>query len=906
MRRERWISAGVAMLVIGLPVLSTASSGRQKDVIAAPMAYFEQFVPANVGYTIETRNLAPSTADTVIHVQDGNDANGGFVAGNDDFSGLASRVVINPATNDRFLQIIVRAYGGTTGGTAELVRTSTTGVTTVNAIAFGGVTMVTVPGGMIASGHAFTVEQQGGPNDTVLLVISGSLSSAIAFDDDDGIDRMSWLHINAACSSGSCYIVPGTRMAGDAGGVTTVMWDEGAHASTVCDADGVSDSLESAVGTNPCDIDSDDDGLSDGVELNGVVEGGAGQPAVKLAYYGADPLRKDVFVELDWVECTTQNGRCADNTRPDLLQTPGSVALGAASYFGPDVAVHFDTGVTNGDPATRASFGHWGGATRIPDGTGYCQMLTPSRVGLFHHGIIAGNNGGGRADSINGFCFTAGNTAQGSAIAHELAHGFGLAHGGLLSNDVNCKPHYRSIMNYSYLYDPAVKQFSRGEFSNVVLNPVAMDESRGLGTSDTSRIAFLSAAPWHFTVGTSGSVDWNRDGLVGAAGTLIGGAPSWAAASCEQSVVGRFDLHIGYGPTAAWVRPAAGPARHYVVSRVTGGGGLEYRYSANLASCRQQPAYPCADWTPPLGAAPATWPVNRGGSNAPAAARLVMPDGSDRLAVVYSDTARRLVLDLLRVDASGNESVVNAVAPGTDVIESDMAVVPFSGKLLVFAMVAGQVKRWEYNPATGAFAAPVVELYSNGQPVTVGLGMAITTGYQSGNSSLQLYGIFPSAGTAPHAMTMARYEASTSRWVQFSSTIFPSAGFRTSVRPGIAFVPFSPSAPTVGRFFLMWQDGVTQTSMTQGNDVTPGATSRALRWLFQLDFQNVWAVSQSGVGMAFDPLFDLNPRATWSHVNGWANVAPLADGIYNLPLRDFDDYTTITRNLSCSLTRSCQ
>jgi hypothetical protein len=255
-------------------------------------------------------------------------------------------------------------------------------------------------------------------------------------------------------------------------------------------------------------------------------------------------------------------------------------------------------------------------------------MLTPSRVGLFHHGIIAGNNGGGQADSLNGFCFTAGNDAQGRAISHELAHGFGLGHGGPPSNDVNCKPHYRSIMNYAYLYHPAVEQFSRGEFANAILNPVAMNEGAGLGTSDPSRVAFLSAAPWSFTVGPSGGVDWNRDGIINAPGTLIGAAPSWAPASCEQSVIGRFDLHIGYGPTAAWVRPAAGPARHYVVSRATGGGNLQYRYSTNLAGCRQQPGYPCASWTPALGAVPATWPVQRGGSNAPIAARLVMPDGS--------------------------------------------------------------------------------------------------------------------------------------------------------------------------------------------------------------------------------------------------------------------------------------
>src|SRR5262249_21624985 len=146
--------------------------------------------------------------------------------------------------------------------------------------------------------------------------------------------------------------------------------------------------------------------------------------------------------------------------------------------------------------------------------------------------------------------------------------------------------------------DTTVKQFSRGQFASVVLDPIAMDETAGLGTSDPSQIGFLARSPWNFTVGANGSVDWNRDGVANPAGALIGASPAWAPGSCEQSVVGRYDLHLGYGPTAAWVRPASGAARHYLITRVPGGGDLQYRYTTNLGACRQQPGSPCASWTP--------------------------------------------------------------------------------------------------------------------------------------------------------------------------------------------------------------------------------------------------------------------------------------------------------------------
>lgn len=65
------------------------------------------------------------------------------------------------------------------------------------------------------------------------------------------------------------------------------------------DGDGLSDYKEvKNYGTDRNDPDTDSDGLKDGWEVKGVSNNGTYVP---LDEYGADPLHKDVFVEMDWI-----------------------------------------------------------------------------------------------------------------------------------------------------------------------------------------------------------------------------------------------------------------------------------------------------------------------------------------------------------------------------------------------------------------------------------------------------------------------------------------------------------------------------------------------------------------------------------------------------------------------------
>jgi len=66
------------------------------------------------------------------------------------------------------------------------------------------------------------------------------------------------------------------------------------------DGDGLSDSRERRLGTDPRDSDTDGDGLLDGWEVEGVKfeDRSRCDGTVPLEEYGADPLRKDLFFEL--------------------------------------------------------------------------------------------------------------------------------------------------------------------------------------------------------------------------------------------------------------------------------------------------------------------------------------------------------------------------------------------------------------------------------------------------------------------------------------------------------------------------------------------------------------------------------------------------------------------------------
>lgn len=111
------------------------------------------------------------------------------------------------------------------------------------------------------------------------------------------------------------------------------------------DGDGLTDyDEEVSYGTDPDDADSDDDLVGDGLEVTDST----------LVLMGANPLRKDLFVEVDWMRQTTAGGRNYSLKAAAQAQVVNTFSA-MTSIRSPDgsrgVAVHFDAGLHGGGTA---------------------------------------------------------------------------------------------------------------------------------------------------------------------------------------------------------------------------------------------------------------------------------------------------------------------------------------------------------------------------------------------------------------------------------------------------------------------------------------------------------------------------------------------------------------------------
>jgi len=104
------------------------------------------------------------------------------------------------------------------------------------------------------------------------------------------------------------------------------------------DRDGLTDQDEVLLyGTQPGNPDTDNDGLLDGWEVNGYTRGGFLEP---LPAYGASPTRKDIFVEIDWMESEEEasqfNAKIAYEAAADVIR--------AFRESGTGIEIHIDLG----------------------------------------------------------------------------------------------------------------------------------------------------------------------------------------------------------------------------------------------------------------------------------------------------------------------------------------------------------------------------------------------------------------------------------------------------------------------------------------------------------------------------------------------------------------------------------
>jgi hypothetical protein len=280
------------------------------------------------------------------------------------------------------------------------------------------------------------------------------------------------------------------------------------------DQDGLTNAEEDAFGTHPNQPDTDQDGLLDGWEIRGVPAQDGSGIALNLYCRGANPLRQDIFVEVDWMEVGTRSEAPVPMAMLDVIKV-----FANAPTVNPDgstgISLHVDFGqkVNDGGNIVIGSDNNPIFLEEIAfmdDDHEYIKALNfaPEREGVYHYLLmghlqkdypiytgIAERGGDDILLTIMGPLNHLGiprskllaHWLQRGAFLHELGHNLGLEHGG--DEEHNFKPNYVSIMNYRY----RISMFDYSSEELATLNEACLDERVGIG---------------------KGPIDWNKNGII--------------------------------------------------------------------------------------------------------------------------------------------------------------------------------------------------------------------------------------------------------------------------------------------------------------------------------------------------------------------------------------------------------
>ncbi|AAV45986.1 unknown [Haloarcula marismortui ATCC 43049] len=214
--------------------------------------------------------------------------------------------------------------------------------------------------------------------------------------------------------------------------------------ATDTDGDGLSDSLERSVyDTDPTDADTDGDGYPDGMEVR-----------CEQAIPDADPLRTDIYVEVD----STQSTTLSDPVRTSIVET-----FENAPVSNPDgstgIDIHLVTDDTNlSANGTVYSKSRAGAGNDIYDfranhseyrSDGYYYVLLTDDVAYNGDDYFVG---AGRPEIAAMERFDSPKITA-SLFMHEFGHAMGLdAHQDGIDEERYSQTEYDSVMNYNGLY----------------------------------------------------------------------------------------------------------------------------------------------------------------------------------------------------------------------------------------------------------------------------------------------------------------------------------------------------------------------------------------------------------------------------------------------------------------------
>lgn len=283
--------------------------------------------------------------------------------------------------------------------------------------------------------------------------------------------------------------------------------------------------------------DTDHDGLLDDWEINGIDINGDNVPEINLPAMGADFRRKDVFVEIDWMELDEDDDGITSNdpdSPNDHSHRPKEDAIrmimeafDSAPMDGRGINLHVDAGPNSiMDFRTGRRWGELSRSERIPhvDVLGEAEASLPNAVEAlrnnnffrnqgqqtfrqhaFHYSIFGHqflnppdgncNTGVSFGNDQQTSLVTLGCSAdqegsvneQSGTFMHELGHNLNLEHGGNESAPVdentdeelwNHKPNYLSVMNYMFQTSGLIIDGNDGHFDYSRFDLPTLDEAR--------------------------------------------------------------------------------------------------------------------------------------------------------------------------------------------------------------------------------------------------------------------------------------------------------------------------------------------------------------------------------------------------------------------------------------------
>jgi hypothetical protein len=285
--------------------------------------------------------------------------------------------------------------------------------------------------------------------------------------------------------------------------------------------------------TLPPTGDADGDSLLNGWEQMGIDANSDGIIDLNLPMFGANPLHKDKFVEIDFMEFHRPIDQAISNVITAFDNAPISNPDGT---LGIDLHLQVDEQVPHQDSIQwRSGFDaikntNFGTATQRTDPN--AANILSAKMQAYHYSIFIhtyGNSGssgiaelpgndfvvslgapGWAVDPITGH--TTGNLfQQDGTLMHELGHNLNLGHGG--GDGHNYKPNYLSVMSYAFQFPSTVANrpldYSRSALAT--LNENGLNEPDGISPSTPSGLRTYICSSGSIT-DTGIPVDWNIDG----------------------------------------------------------------------------------------------------------------------------------------------------------------------------------------------------------------------------------------------------------------------------------------------------------------------------------------------------------------------------------------------------------